>query len=161
MRFLDQENAHERPVPRKNNAAEMATQGAAAKALSALESMKKSPYRAMQKFAKLSFRQSDAAGAIQHNVTVYVSPERKRDFPDIVFLQRALPHFGFKQVRDRIQGGRTPSPKIFWELTRPRTRTGKDEVEYPRLGKSVIDVPRHHRKKAVFETAIQRVRLHV
>ena len=114
--------------------------------------MKKSLYRALQKFAKFLFRQGNAAGAVQHDVTVYVSPERKRDFPDIVFFEKALLHFGCKQVCNGIQRGRTTIPKIFRELTRPRTRTGKHEVEDARSGKSVIEVGCHDREKALFES---------
>ena len=137
------------------------SQNTAAMALSGFEAMQKSPDRAMQKFAKFLFGQGDAAGAVQHDVTVYVSPQRKRDFPDIVFFQNASLHFGRKQVCNGIQRGRTTSPKIFRELTRSRTRTGKNEVEDARLHKSVIDVACHDRKKAVFDVPIQWVYLHV
>ena len=133
----------------------MARQGAATKALLGFDSMNKSLYRAAQEFAKLFFRQGDAAGAVQHDVTVYVRPERKRNFPDIVFFQRALLHFGRKQVRNGIQRGRKACTKIFRELTGPRTWTRKNKVEDTRLGKSIIDIGSHDREQAVFEAPVR------
>src|SRR5262249_7679711 len=127
-----------KPVPKKNNAADIARQGAARIYGLSFEAMHKSPQRAMNQFTKFFFRKPDTTRAVEHHVSMHVRPQCKCDLPDIVLLKVTSLHCGGDHVRDRVEGWRAARAKVLRKPSGAWARARENVVKNAWAGESII-----------------------